>query len=245
MRKITIGRAPDNDIVFDVPSISSHHGEVVADNGTVVYIDHSTNGSWIDGLTVHHASCEIGEGDQIVLPGNVVLDWNMIVSKFNRTMCWTPGSAYETPPVNTVSSADNNTANNNSVNTVNNADNGYCHRDDGARMTTKSMSMGKSLSSIFANYAVFTGRARRSEYWWFYLFNILVAWIPIIGWLWALAVLIPSLAVGVRRLHDTGKSGWYLLFCLIPLVGSILLIVWFCQDSEPGPNKYGPSPKYV
>lgn len=61
--------------------------------------------------------------------------------------------------------------------------------------------------------------------------------------LYALAVLIPSLAVGVRRLHDTGRNGWWLLIGLIPLIGAIVLLVFFFQDSQPGNNEYGPSPK--
>jgi uncharacterized membrane protein YhaH (DUF805 family) len=61
--------------------------------------------------------------------------------------------------------------------------------------------------------------------------------------IYSLAVLIPSLAVGVRRLHDTGKSGWWLLLALIPVVGVIVLLVFMCQDSNPGQNQYGPNPK--
>jgi len=65
---------------------------------------------------------------------------------------------------------------------------------------------------------------------------------PLYG-LYSLAVLIPSLAVTVRRLHDVGKSGWFILVGLIPLIGSIWLLVLFCTDSKPGENQYGPSPK--
>ena len=65
---------------------------------------------------------------------------------------------------------------------------------------------------------------------------------PIAG-LYTLAVLLPGLAVAARRLHDTGRSGWLLLLALIPLIGAIILIVFYVQDSKPGPNKYGPNPK--
>ena len=101
----------------------------------------------------------------------------------------------------------------------------------------------------------FTGRARRAEFWWFFLasfiigivFNILIA-VASIFWvvyvIYALAVLIPNIAVGVRRLHDTDKSGWWLLIGLIPLVGIIVLIVFFATDGLPATNRYGPSEKY-
>jgi uncharacterized membrane protein YhaH (DUF805 family) len=69
--------------------------------------------------------------------------------------------------------------------------------------------------------------------------------IGVIGLIYSLAVLVPGLAVGVRRLHDTDKSGWWLLIALIPLVGIIVLIVFFATDGQPGPNKYGPSEKYA
>jgi len=109
---------------------------------------------------------------------------------------------------------------------------------------------------VLENYANFTGRARRAQFWWFFLasfiigivFNILIAvsgifWVLYV--IYALALLIPNLAVGVRRLHDTDKSGWWLLIGLIPLIGIIVLIVFFATDGLPGPNKYGASEKYA
>lgn len=105
-------------------------------------------------------------------------------------------------------------------------------------------------------YAVFSGRARRKEYWMYTLFVGIIyvvlsvlsvatkssafSILLVIFWL---AILLPSLGVGVRRLHDTGRSGWWLLFGIVPLVGGITLLVFTCLDSEPGPNKYGPNPK--
>lgn len=111
-------------------------------------------------------------------------------------------------------------------------------------------------------YAVFEGRARRREYWFYALFVVIISVVlnivdrvtgtynamyetGLLGGLFALAVLIPSLAVGARRLHDTGRSGWWLLIGLIPLVGAIVLIVFFVIDSQPGTNAYGPNPKGV
>ena len=108
---------------------------------------------------------------------------------------------------------------------------------------------------VLKNYVGFDGRARRTEYWMFALINvvILIA-LSLIGraigtnilyTIYALAVLLPGLAVGVRRLHDTDKSGWWLLIGLIPIVGAIVLLVFMLSDSTPGPNQYGPSPKEV
>ena len=104
-----------------------------------------------------------------------------------------------------------------------------------------------------SKYAIFEGRSRRSEYWYFALFNILIGialgivdeffGFSLFGAIASLALFIPGLAVGVRRLHDIGKSGWNLLLIFIPLVGFIILLVWFCKDSEPGSNQYGPNPK--
>ncbi len=119
------------------------------------------------------------------------------------------------------------------------------------------MSFMDAIKSVFTQYAGFSGRARRSEYWYFVLFNAVVSGVlsgiaqsqggifTALSTVYSLGVLIPSIAVCIRRLHDIGKSGWYLLFILIPLVGAIILIVWYCKDSMPGENQYGPNPKEV
>ena len=105
-------------------------------------------------------------------------------------------------------------------------------------------SFGDAIKACFSKYATFSGRANRSEYWYFYLLSFIVGLIPFIGYVAGLALIIPSLAVAVRRLHDIGKSGWNLLLCLIPLVGAIILIIWYCQPSQEGDNEYGPNPNY-
>lgn len=112
------------------------------------------------------------------------------------------------------------------------------------------MTFMEAVKHVFTNYAKFSGRARRSEYWYFCLFNIVVSGIlgyllPSISGIYSLAVLIPGLAVSWRRLHDIGKAGGWYFICLVPLVGWILLLVWMCKDSQPGENQYGPNPKEV
>lgn len=108
---------------------------------------------------------------------------------------------------------------------------------------------------VLKKYAVFNGRAHRREYWMFTLFNVIVSIIfsivdslfetNIFNMLYTLAVFLPSLGVSIRRLHDIGRSGWWLLLSFIPVIGWILLIYWACLDSQPGPNQYGPNPKGV
>ncbi len=121
------------------------------------------------------------------------------------------------------------------------------------------MGFQEAVQSCLSQYAKLSGRARRSEYWYFALFNgLLGAAISVLGTiilgetlaeglsvLVSLALLCPGFGVFVRRMHDIGKSGWNFLFAAIPLVGWILLIVWCCQDSQPGANQYGPNPKGV
>ncbi|MGV9789742.1 DUF805 domain-containing protein [Streptomyces sp. NPDC004673] len=108
---------------------------------------------------------------------------------------------------------------------------------------------------VLKKYAVFSGRARRQEYWMFTLFNLIISIVlsivdnaldtQIIQTVYGLAVLLPSLAVGARRLHDTSRSGWWLLIGLIPLIGWIILIVFFASEGKAEANEYGPNPKYA
>lgn len=124
------------------------------------------------------------------------------------------------------------------------------------------VSFGEAVSKAFSNYANFSGRARRSEFWWFYLFYILASIAAMlldnalgitfdmsvqgpITLVAGLFMVLPFLGLAIRRLHDVGKSGWWWLIGLIPIVGPIVLLVNFVTDSEPNDNQYGPSPKYV
>lgn len=116
------------------------------------------------------------------------------------------------------------------------------------------MTFTEAVQVCLRKYAVLRGRARRSEYWWFVLFNLLTAIVAaLIGLaldtslvenVLGLALFVPSIAVGVRRLHDTGRSGWWTLLALVPVVGWIVLLVWAGQDGTPSDNQYGSSPKH-
>ena len=105
-----------------------------------------------------------------------------------------------------------------------------------------------------SKYAQFEGRSRRSEYWYFALFYVLILIALVVAeavlfqtmityLIGVLFFIVPALAVSVRRLHDVGKSGWYYLITLIPLVGPIVFLVWACTDSQYGANAWGPNPK--
>jgi uncharacterized membrane protein YhaH (DUF805 family) len=114
--------------------------------------------------------------------------------------------------------------------------------------------------TVLKRYGVFIGRARRAEFWWFFLFNLLITaalasvdqltgtlnpegGYGLLSGIYSLAVLLPTLAVAVRRLHDIGRSGWWLLIGLIPVIGTIILLALFILDGMPGDNRFGPSPK--
>lgn len=108
---------------------------------------------------------------------------------------------------------------------------------------------------VLKEYANFNGRARRTEFWMFVLINLVVSILlsivdgmlgfqfGLLSNLYALAMLVPTLAVGARRLHDTGRSGWWQLIAIIPLIGSLVLIFFFATEGHPESNEHGPSPK--
>lgn len=129
------------------------------------------------------------------------------------------------------------------------------------------VSFGDAVKRAFTNYCCFSGRASRSEYWWFVLFTFIVSFIinifgglttaksfldgesaspfnifTIISYLWGLVCLLPSFGLLFRRLHDTGRSGWNWCWSFLPIIGAIILLVFTCQQSQPMENKYGPVP---
>ena len=120
--------------------------------------------------------------------------------------------------------------------------------------------MNYYIDCITKKYCCFSGRARRKEYWMLVLFNVIAAFIAgaiggvlagatnapafsFLGTIYNLAVILPSMGVLFRRLHDIGKSGWWWLIGLVPFVGWIIILVFVCLDSQPGENQYGPNPK--
>jgi uncharacterized membrane protein YhaH (DUF805 family) len=132
------------------------------------------------------------------------------------------------------------------------------------------LNFSQAVKSVYSKYVTFSGRAARSEYWWYTLFSFIVSIVimfvesalglgqgavssgdggfsaaysgGILSILWSLGNLLPAIAVGVRRLHDTDRSGWWLLIALIPLIGLIVLLVFFCSKGTTGPNRFGGDP---
>jgi len=116
------------------------------------------------------------------------------------------------------------------------------------------MDFAQAVKTCLNKYADFSGRAQRSEYWYFFLFLVIVDIVAsvldsalfgdfsVLYLIVTLALIVPSIAAGVRRLHDTERSGWWLLIGTIPVIGAIVLIVFFCQRGTVGPNQFGPDP---
>lgn len=115
------------------------------------------------------------------------------------------------------------------------------------------MTFSEAVKSGFDHYVKFDGRASRPAYWWWFLFTILVAVAAsiidaaigsfgVISGIAGLALLLPGLSVAIRRLHDTDHSGWWVLIGLIPIIGFIVLLVFYLRQSDPGENRYGPPP---
>ncbi len=107
---------------------------------------------------------------------------------------------------------------------------------------------------VLKQYAVFDGRSRRKELWMFVLINLgvtvglsviegVIGLPAVLSGLYGLAVLLPAIGVAIRRLHDTGRAGWWILMCFVPIVGFIVLVIFYAQDSQPGSNQYGANPK--
>lgn len=121
------------------------------------------------------------------------------------------------------------------------------------------MDMVTAVKTVFHRYFQFNGRSPRAEFWYFVLFSVVVSFATMfldvaflgaslddtfmpLNTLFSLAVLIPSFAVSVRRLHDMGKSGWWVVICIVPLIGLLVLIYFSVQPSQPGTNQYGSNP---
>jgi uncharacterized membrane protein YhaH (DUF805 family) len=110
--------------------------------------------------------------------------------------------------------------------------------------------IAEAVRRAFSNFANFSGRANRGEFWWFVVANIVanviltvvdstILGFPILSLIWALVALIPGLSLSVRRLHDVDKSGWNILWGLVPVVGIVLLLIWYAKQGEPRPNRFG------
>ena len=131
---------------------------------------------------------------------------------------------------------------------------GYVDAGDGAGYRRK-VDMKEALVLFFSNYVNFRDRSNRGEFWWFMLASLLIsivssvidvalfgdlgAEVGVLSNIWSLAILIPSFALNARRLHDIDRTGWWQLLIFVPIIGWIVLLVWFCQKPDPHPNRFG------
>jgi len=115
------------------------------------------------------------------------------------------------------------------------------------------MSFSEAVKDGFDHYAKFDGRASRSSFWWWVLFTFIVGIVCniidgaifdtlILSWIASVALILPNISKGIRRLHDTGRTGWWLLIAFVPLIGFIVLLIFFLEKSDPAANEYGPAP---
>lgn len=266
-QQYSIGRNPDNHIVIPNPAVSGSHADLIVsdDNGFIQYmfVDHSTNGTMINGQMLHQSSCYVAYNDVIIFPGNIMFDWTCL-SSANFVVPHTE-SVLNTPAAGLANLQAQ------QANLFNNAYSGVNqYQNTGAEEIT----FLNVMKRFFVHYADFSGRARRREYWfvnlWMMIINSIFVTISIafmaggtisvmgdgsgsglifgialsaLYGIWGLAIFVPSLALTVRRIHDMGKSGWFFCMIFIPLVGFIFPFVWGIVDSVPGPNQYGPSQK--
>lgn len=198
--------------------VSRYHADITLDNnGQLTITDHSSNGTMVNGQLLSNATCFISRGTPVFFPGYRQLDWNQVNSLLQQ-------GGYNQGGVAVVNSDP------------------VRYEDSGSSYVDKGMGFGETLTYFFEHYTDFSGRARRKEYWYMFLWSLIFSPLCVA---WALVTFIPNLALTVRRLHDLGISGWMVLIGFVPILGSIALFIMTCMDGSPDENKWGPSPKYV
>lgn len=217
MKVIRIGREANNDYVIGHPSVSGYHADLyIYDNGAMQLVEHSTNGTYVDQNYIHNGSCYLSGNEVLTFPDRIPI----------------PVARFMTMDVQ--------------------ADTNKPEKDLADNQSTEpsryeiqpAMGMGQTLGYFFSHYVDFNGRARRQEFWLMEVWNLIFGLIPFVNILYFLVTFLPGLALTVRRLHDTGKSGFWILLAIIPIIGWIILLVWELTDSDRDENQYGISPKY-
>lgn len=234
MKKITIGRNTDNDIVIMDQSVSGYHADLeILDNGEMIFRDHSTNGTMVNGNHLHNDFCYVFGTDKIVFPGQHRFDWTEIELPKQTDEVLVASGLQCQPQLQPQPQVPQPLP--------------KYQQPVSPQQLERYGEIGfvGVLKSFWVNYFNFSGRARRKEYWLMAVWNMIFSLIPIIGWLVIIAGCIGYISLAVRRLHDIGRSGLLLLLGLIPFIGSIILFVFYCMDSELGQNKWGASPKYM
>ena len=251
-------------IVFTDPQVSGFHADLsVAADGTIIYTDHSTNGTMINGTHLHNASQPVSEKDTVILPGGCVLDWQAVAALVSPPApsvepapapvpapvatpeppvapapAPAPMSQYPQPqPIYQPQPVYSEPMPAPAPAPV------HTPAPAPAPMPQGDISFVGVFTSFWKNYFNFSGRARRKEYWLMIVWNAILA-ITLIGNLVILFEFIGMFALLVRRVHDIGKSAWNLLWALLPIVGWIVMLVFLFKDSEAKTNRWGASPKY-
>lgn len=250
MRIIRLGRDQQNDIVLEHPAVSGFHADIyVYDNGAIQYMDHSTNGSMIDDVFIQNSSCALSGNEYITLPGNIRIhiqsvlaqDVNSDTSKMEIEL--SQGQSYSQQSVY-----------------YENQNSQYAAPQN--EESSEEITFAGIWKRLINHYADFKGRARRKEYWFFVLWNVIISTacnllslglalihpsLSIIGMIliivYNLFVFVPGLALVIRRVHDINHHWSYILFQLIPFVGWVWLFIVIFKNSYPGDNQWGPCPK--
>lgn len=222
MKKITIGRNPDNDIVILDYAVSGAHAEIeIHDDGTMRYVDHSTNGTMVNGNHLHNDSCMVFGKDDIRLPGGHELDWSKVPVPVPQ---YVPPQHVAAPaPVQPQYAQP--------------APQPMPYPQQPSQQIEEITFVGV-LKNFWKNYFNFSGRATRKEYWLMVVWNMIFSMTGI-GLLVVLAGCIGYLSLTIRRLHDSGKSGWFLLLGCIPLIGQLIIFIFTVTDSDRNANKWG------
>ena len=253
---IKIGRAEDNEFIIPNPMVSGYHANLILnDDGSIVYQDHSSNGTMINGNLIHNMAVQLQGNEDVVFPGDIIVNVANIIQTIQqpqsaKTQCGGMGEQ-ESQGVATGVEAVASQPAAVPVDPQQIMDGVSVNGEDGKHP----FSMTFALSSFFKNYVNFSGRARRSEFWFMALWNCLFSVIflgltPLLGpfvlvleLIYMIVTFLPSLALAVRRLHDSGHSGASILLVFIPF-GVLVLLIWYCYDSQIQENKYGKSVKY-
>lgn len=263
-QKYTIGRNPDNNIIVPHPSVSGYHADLIYSDSMGVpqytFIDHSTNGTYINGQWIKNTSCQVGYNDIILLAGCVTFDWTSFGQHNVAQQPYANPTAWHIPVGHTGGQSS-------------------FYSQEAVAHTTSEITFVGALKSFFNKYVDFKGRATRREYWymvlWMMIFTSVLSLVTFpfsfssifgvfevfgfddfsiatllsamsgLGWcltlhaIFCLVMFIPSLALLVRRIHDTGKDGLWILMLLVPIASIVFFFIWTLTPSEPRPNKWG------
>ena len=241
IRQFTIGRNPNNNIVIPNPTVSGYHGDLIVDDSSgfsqYTFIDHSTNGTLINGQLLRNASCFVIYNDSILLAGNVPFDWRNLDYTNNNTI-----SNFAPQPVNSVER-------NGGGISFGGALKSFFHNyvNFSGRATRREfwfvflwlIIFQTALSLLLFPLAI-SSIGGIVEFYDYPVHALLgLGWYMLIWSIYGLALFLPQLSLLVRRIHDTGRDGLWILMLLVPLANIVFFFIWTLSPSENKPNKWG------